>query len=162
MQGARCRTRPWDSRIMPRLKAGTQLLSHPGIPSSKSFLMQVAFGCSFEKHCPRKGMIQNAVKKGSSSETDHPYAEFKSLRSKEGSDYFLWNLTTIKNRVKTLLLLPCYTLAKHYKVFFTASKIILAKHSIIWFPLTLLTDPFPHAFIVHCKQKNLCIIPSIP
>lgn len=59
-----------------------------------------------------------------------------------------------------MLLLPCYTLAKHYKVFSTASKIILARHSIIWFPLTLLTDPFLHAFIIHCKQKNLCVIPS--
>lgn len=38
----------------------------------QSFLMRVAFWCSFEKHCPRKGMITAAVKEGSSSGIDTP------------------------------------------------------------------------------------------
>lgn len=50
--------------------------------------MQVAFGCSFEKHCPKKGMIMTAVKNGSSSGTDHPEAEFKTIRNKVGRGYF--------------------------------------------------------------------------
>ena len=35
MQGARCRTRSWDSRVTPWLKAGAKPLSHPGIPHFK-------------------------------------------------------------------------------------------------------------------------------
>lgn len=77
--------------------------------------MKLAFGCS-EKHYPREGMIKTAARKVSSSGRGHPQAEFKNIRNKEGSGYFLRNLTTIKNRVKALLLLlPCYTLAKHSK-----------------------------------------------
>ena len=34
MQGARCGTGSWDSRITPEPKASAQLLSHPDFPSN--------------------------------------------------------------------------------------------------------------------------------
>ena len=39
MQGAQCRTPSWDSRIPPKLKTDTQLLSHPGTPPCLFFLI---------------------------------------------------------------------------------------------------------------------------
>lgn len=73
---------------------------------------------------------------------------------------FCFYLTTKKNRIKTLLLLPCCTLAKYDKQLLTTRKIILAGLHNVSHWLSQLSL-FLHAFIFHFKQKDLCMIPTI-
>ena len=56
MQGARCGTRSWDSRITPWAKGRCPTLSHPGVPSIQMFKdelsMCLLFPSDTEPHHP--------------------------------------------------------------------------------------------------------------